>query len=165
VCLILGGETTVTLGSAAGGLGGRNQELALAAALQLDSAAGPATSAPSASQVVPHRAVLCLGTDGGDGPTDAAGALVTELSVRAAVRGGLSAEEHLDRHDSHSFFAALDRLSSPAGGDGSGLKGASASGAAAGGPVGPGGLIRTGPTGTNVMDLTVALWRRDDGWV
>ncbi len=73
-CLLWGGETTVTLGGA-GGLGGRNQELALAAALLLENE--------------PRITVLSAGTDGTDGPTDAAGAVVNGATAPAARAKGL----------------------------------------------------------------------------
>ena len=110
-CLIAGGETTVTLRG--NGKGGRNQELALAAALQL--------SGWSAITL------LSGGTDGTDGPTDAAGALADGQTLSRAQAQGLDARAFLERHDSYSFFAALDDL------------------------------VITGPTGTNVMDLQVIL--------
>lgn len=110
-CLIAGGETTVTLRS--DGKGGRNQELALAASLQLDG--------------WPTITLLSGGTDGTDGPTDAAGALADGQTLSRARAQGLDARAFLDRHDSYPFFAALDDL------------------------------VITGPTGTNVMDLQIIL--------
>ena len=110
-CLVLGGETTVTVRGA--GKGGRNQELALAAGIALDGWEG--------------LLVLTLATDGTDGTTDAAGAIVTGRTVRRARDLGLDPTEFLERNDSYSFFAAL------------------------------GDLVITGPTGTNVNDLTVVL--------
>ena len=110
-CLIAGGETTVTLRG--NGKGGRNQELALAAALQLDG--------------WPAITLLSGGTDGTDGPTDAAGALADGQTLSRARAQGLDARAFLDRHDSYSFFTALDDL------------------------------VITGPTGTNVMDLQIIL--------
>ena len=110
-CLIAGGETTVTLSG--NGKGGRNQELALAAALQLDD--------------WPAITLLSGGTDGTDGPTDAAGALADGQTLNRARSQGLDAHDFLDRHDSYLFFAALDDL------------------------------VITGPTGTNVMDLQIVL--------
>ncbi len=110
-CLLWAGEPVVTMGETAG-RGGRMQEAALAAALAIEG-----------SDVV----VLCAGTDGTDGPTDAAGALVdggTAGRIRAA---GLDPEAHLRGHDA---YPALD-----AAGD----------------------LLRTGPTRTNVRDVMVAL--------
>jgi glycerate-2-kinase len=111
VCLLAGGETTVTVRGA--GLGGRSQELALAAALEL---AGEA-----------RVALLAAGTDGSDGPTDAAGAFADGGSVARGARLGLDARACLARNDAHPFFAA------------------------------EGGLVRTGPTGTNVLDLALVL--------
>lgn len=93
-CLILGGETTVTLRG--DGRGGRNQELALAAALALDG--------------WPAVLVTCLATDGTDGPTDAAGAFADGDTVRRAVVLDLSAADHLASNDAYPFFAALDDL-------------------------------------------------------
>lgn len=114
-CLIAGGETTVTLRG--DGLGGRNQELALAAALSLDGWAG--------------ITLVTLATDGGDGPTDAAGAMVDGETVRRAAVLGLSASDFLMRNDAYHFFDAL------------------------------GDLIRTGPTNTNVNDLLFILAERN----
>ncbi len=110
-CLIWGGETTVTLRG--DGKGGRNQELALAAAVQLNGAE--------------DVTLLSGGTDGTDGPTDAAGAIADGQTLARARAAGLSAAEHLARHDSYRFFAALDDL------------------------------VITGPTQTNVMDLQLVL--------
>jgi hydroxypyruvate reductase len=106
-CVVWGGETTVTVRGS--GKGGRNQELALAAALALEG--------------VPGVTLVALGTDGTDGPTDAAGAVATGETVARAREMGLDPRDHLDRNDAYSFFDALDDL------------------------------IRTGPTGTNVNDL------------
>ena len=106
-CLIAGGETTVTIKGT--GKGGRNQELALAAVNEF---AGE-------KDVV----LIALATDGEDGPTDAAGAVVTGASAGSAEKLGIDAADHLSRNDAYPFFDAL------------------------------GDLIRTGPTGTNVNDL------------
>jgi glycerate-2-kinase len=106
-CLIAGGETTVTLRG--DGQGGRNQELALAAAL--------------AWQGVSGVALLAAGTDGSDGPTDAAGAFVDGGTVGRGAARGVDAATALACNDSHGFFAR------------------------------EGGVFRTGPTGTNVMDV------------
>ncbi|MFP8874493.1 MAG: DUF4147 domain-containing protein, partial [Myxococcota bacterium] len=111
ICFVGGGETTVTLRGS--GRGGRNQELALAAAIRLEG--------------VPHVGLLAAGTDGSDGVTDAAGAFVDGGTVARGAAQGVAASEALDRNDSHGFFAK------------------------------EGGLFRTGPTGTNVMDL-VLMW-------
>lgn len=93
-CLILGGETTVTLRGS--GCGGRNQEMALAAAVAL---AG-----------WQHVLVTCLATDGNDGPTDAAGAFADGSTLQRAAALGLNASEYLARNDSHTFFASLGDL-------------------------------------------------------
>ncbi len=90
-CLIAGGETTVTVRGA--GLGGRNQELALAAALDLDG--------------IPGVALMALATDGQDGPTDAAGAIVTGETLRRATALGLEARHFLENQDSYTFFSTL----------------------------------------------------------
>ena len=112
VCLIWGGETTVTVRG--DGRGGRNQEVALAAALALDGA--------------PREVVfLSGGTDGIDGPTDAAGAWSTPQTVSEARQRGLDPEAFLQNNDAYSFFEAL------------------------------GALLKPGPTHTNVMDIQVAL--------
>jgi glycerate 2-kinase len=114
-CLIWGGETTVTIRG--DGRGGRNQELALAAAIALDG--------------WPGVTLLALATDGGDGPTDAAGAVVTGETVARARELGLDPRAALARNDSYPFFAAL------------------------------GDLVQTGPTGTNVNDLLFILVGED----
>ena len=111
-CVIASGETTVRL-TGKTGVGGRNQELALAAALAM--ARGG------------DIALASVGTDGIDGPTGAAGAIVDSSTIPRAQAGGLDASVALARHDSHSFFHAL------------------------------GDLIVTGPTATNVGDLQVFL--------
>jgi glycerate-2-kinase len=116
-CLISGGETTVTVRGR--GRGGRNQELALAFALEVEGQSG--------------ITMLSAGTDGTDGPTDAAGAIVDSGTVLTARRLGLSPERFLDDNDSYTFFAKLDALT----GDGSHFK--------------------TGPTGTNVMDVQIVV--------
>ncbi len=108
-CLISGGETTVTL--TGNGLGGRNQEFALAAAFDL----------------VPGVVALSGGTDGTDGPTDATGALVDAETIEKAKARGLDPRAALEGHDAYPFFEAL------------------------------GDLIKTGPTGTNVMDVRLLL--------
>lgn len=108
-CLVAGGETTVTLRGS--GRGGRNQELALAAVAEL---AG-----------LPDVLLVTLATDGEDGPTDAAGAVVSGQTWAQALQTGLYPPDFLTRNDSYSFFAALDDL------------------------------LRPGPSGTNVNDLTL----------
>jgi hydroxypyruvate reductase len=112
VCLLWGGETTVTLGGA-GGRGGRNQELALAAALLLENE--------------PGITLLSGGTDGTDGPTDAAGAVVGGHTAGRARAKGILPEDYLAAHDSYHFFRQA------------------------------GGHLVTGPTLTNVMDIIVVL--------
>lgn len=114
-CLIAGGETTVTLRGT--GLGGRNQEMALAVLTLLD------------EKKPGHRDAVFLsaGTDGNDGPTDAAGAFASmELKMVAAQRG-LSALEYLQNNDSYHFFEQID------------------------------GLLKTGPSGTNVCDMQILI--------
>jgi hydroxypyruvate reductase len=106
-CLVWGGETTVTVRGQ--GKGGRNQELALAAAMSLDG--------------LPGTILVALGTDGTDGPTDAAGAVATGETLARARARGLGAADYLVDNNAYPFFDAL------------------------------GDLIRTGPTGTNVNDL------------
>jgi len=118
VCLVAGGETTVTLRG--DGRGGRSQELALAAALALHRSARSAHR-PRIGRI----ALLAAGTDGTDGPTDAAGAFADAGTVARGLERGQSAEEALRRNDSYAFFAS------------------------------EGGLLRTGPTHTNVMDLAL----------
>ena len=115
-CRIAGGETTVTLG-ADHGLGGRNQEIALAAAVLM---AGLG-SAPA------QLAVLAGGTDGNDGPTDAAGAIVDRGTVARARAAGQDAAAALTRHDAYHLLQAS------------------------------GDLLMTGPTGTNVMDVLIGV--------
>ena len=112
LCVVSTGETTVTV--AGRGKGGRNQEFALAAAEALAHAGG--------------RAVLAsVGTDGIDGPTDAAGAIVDSTTVERATTAGLAPARFLEDNNAYAFFDAL------------------------------GDLINTGPTGTNVGDLQIIL--------
>ena len=113
-CFIWGGEPTVTLGDAPPGLGGRCQELALAAARTL-------------AGVRPGVALLAAGTDGRDGPTDAAGAVVDGDTWRAIARAGRDPARDLAAHDA---YRALDAA---------------------------GALLRTGLTGTNVMDVVIGI--------
>lgn len=113
-CFIWGGETTVTLGDTGPGLGGRCQELALSAARVLDGAA-------------PGVALLAAGTDGRDGPTDAAGAIVDGRTWQAVVRAGRDPARDLAGHDA---YRALDAA---------------------------GALLRVGLTGTNVMDIVIGV--------
>ena len=107
-CLIAGGETTVTIRGE--GKGGRNQELALSTVEELSG--------------LQNVMLIALGTDGDDGPTDAAGAVVTGETAQRAESLGLSAVDSLSRNDAYPFFETL------------------------------GDLLKTGPTGTNVNDLT-----------
>jgi hydroxypyruvate reductase len=107
VCVLAGGETTVTLRG--DGRGGRNQEFALAAALAIEG--------------LDNVIVLSGGTDGTDGPTDAAGAIADGTTVARARESGLDPKDFLHRNDSYNFFQKLDDL------------------------------VMTGPTRTNVMDL------------
>ena len=94
-CLVLGGETTVTLG-ATPGRGGRNQELALAAAVAL--------------QNTPGVTIVSLATDGSDGPTDSAGGMADQGTVARGVAAGLNAADHLRRHDAYDFLQATNDL-------------------------------------------------------
>jgi glycerate-2-kinase len=112
-CLIWGGETTVTLGQSAG-LGGRCQELALAAARVLAGAE-------------PGVGLLAAGTDGRDGPTDAAGAIVDGDTWHAIRRAGRDPERDLAAHDAYRALDAADAL------------------------------LRPGLTGTNVMDVVIGI--------
>ncbi len=113
--VVAGGETTVTVRGA--GRGGRSQELALGAAVHW------ARSRRGPNQ--PH--LLAVGTDGTDGPTDAAGAFADPGTVTRGEAAGVSAERCLEENDAYRFFDA------------------------------EGGLLRTGPTRTNVMDLALVL--------
>lgn len=110
-CLISGGETTVTVRG--NGLGGRNMELALAFSMEIEGIEG--------------ITLLSAGTDGTDGPTDAAGAMADGHSVLKARETGLDPEEYLNNNDSYNFFKKID------------------------------GLFTTGPTGTNVMDVQIII--------
>lgn len=110
-CILSGGETTVTIRGS--GLGGRNQEFALAAAIDLEG--------------IPGVCILSAGTDGTDGPTDAAGAYADGRTAVRARQNRLDAKRYLVENDSYHFFDAL------------------------------GDLIKTGPTGTNVADVRIVL--------
>lgn len=94
-CFILGGETTVTLGVNPG-RGGRNQELALSAAVAL--------------QNTPGVTVVALATDGTDGPTDSAGGMADSTTVARGETAGLSAADFLRRHDAYPFLQATNDL-------------------------------------------------------
>ncbi|MFQ6001697.1 MAG: glycerate kinase [Anaerolineae bacterium] len=93
-CLVLGGETTVTVKG--DGLGGRNQEMALAAALAIEG--------------MKDVLILCAATDGSDGPTDAAGAIAEGDTAARARELGLDARAYLANNDSYHFFQALGDL-------------------------------------------------------
>lgn len=110
-CLLSGGETTVTIKGS--GKGGRNQEFVLAAALNM--------------QAMGNIVVLSAGTDGTDGPTDAAGAFADHLSLQRAAQHQLDPLDYLANNDSYNFFDML------------------------------GDLYKTGPTNTNVMDIRIIL--------
>lgn len=114
VCLIWGGETTVTLGEHLTGRGGRSQELALAAARALAGAAG-------------GTGLLAAGTDGRDGPTDAAGAFVDGMTWTDIAARGRDPARDLARHNA---YPALDSV---------------------------GALLKPGLTGTNVMDIVIGI--------
>jgi glycerate-2-kinase len=123
MCLLSGGETTVrVLGS---GRGGRNQELALAFAREISG--------------TPGIVMLSAGTDGIDGPTDAAGAIVDGETVKRGEALGLPAAVFLENNDSYGFFSELDARSAERH------------------------HVRTGATGTNVMDIQVILFDRGAG--
>ncbi len=111
-CQLWGGETTVVVRG--DGKGGRNQELALAAAITLEGGGRPVV-------------LLSGGTDGRDGPTPAAGAFATDETAVRARRARIEPEHYLERNDSYRFWKQV------------------------------GGLVTTGPTHTNVMDLQVAI--------
>jgi hydroxypyruvate reductase len=111
VCLLSGGETTVMVKGK--GLGGRNQEFVLAAA--------------SALERFGSVTIFSAGTDGIDGPTDAAGAVADASTIQRARRLGMEPRAFLDNNDSYRFFDGL------------------------------GTLVKTGPTGTNVMDVRILL--------
>jgi hydroxypyruvate reductase len=127
--LISGGEPVVTLAPPEiRGNGGRNQQLVLAALVRLLELQGGGDANPLAG-----LAILSGGTDGEDGPTDAAGAMIDEDTFQRMRQLGLSPSFYLARSDAYSFFAQV------------------------------GGLIKTGPTHTNVCDLRVILADRFEG--
>ncbi|HQI37908.1 MAG TPA: MOFRL family protein, partial [Spirochaetota bacterium] len=109
-CIISGGETTVVVKGS--GLGGRNMEFAMVMATLIEN-----TSIVAAS----------VGTDGTDGPTDAAGAVADGNTLNKAGRMGLDINDYMNNNDSYHFFERL------------------------------GDLIKTGPTNTNVMDIRIIL--------
>jgi glycerate 2-kinase len=110
-CIISGGETTVTLKG--NGKGGRSQELALAAAIEIST--------------WENIVAFCAGTDGTDGPTDAAGAVADSFTVQRAEEKGINAYKYAANNDSYNFFKQLNDL------------------------------IITGPTYTNVMDIYIFM--------
>jgi hydroxypyruvate reductase len=118
-CIVSSGETTVTVRG--GGRGGRNQEFALAAAISLDG--DGVDSVPGPSPIL----VVSAGTDGIDGPTEAAGAIADSTTLGRARAAGLDPDVFLHDNNAYAFFDAL------------------------------GDLINTGPTGTNVGDLQLIL--------
>jgi glycerate 2-kinase len=122
-CWISGGEPTVKLPDSNVGKGGRNQQLALSV-LEILTGQVPETSAST------ELVFLSAGTDGEDGPTEAAGAWFDSNSMELATHLGLDPRDYLQRADAYHFFEKL------------------------------GGLFVTGPTGTNVCDLRVALSRK-----
>ena len=126
-CLISGGETTVTVRGK--GIGGRNQEVALAAGITLDHAERSRKGEGGEGSL--PIVVASVGTDGVDGLSAAAGALVDPTTVLIARSIGLDPDGALNENDTDTFFAALD-----------------------------GHQIITGPTGTNVMDVQVVLVAR-----
>lgn len=110
-CLLSGGETTVTIHGQ--GKGGRNQEFVLAATRKMEE--------------MHNTVVLSAGTDGTDGPTDAAGAITDTTVLKRAKALGLVPKQYLENNDSYHFFDVL------------------------------GDLYKTGPTNTNVMDVRILL--------
>ena len=110
-CVISGGETTVTIRG--NGLGGRNQEFVLAGAMEIEG--------------MSNSVIFSAGTDGTDGPTDAAGAIADGRTIQRAREKSLAPETHLRNNNSYHFFQALSDL------------------------------IITGPTHTNIMDLRILL--------
>ncbi len=114
LCVISGGETTVTIRGK--GLGGRNQEFGLAAAMDM-------------VELPPRVVVLSGGTDGNDGPTDAAGAVVDPLTVTRGKVAGIVAFDFLNNNDAYHFLEKTQDL------------------------------LLTGPTNTNVMDVRLVLVR------
>ncbi|MDH4286411.1 MAG: DUF4147 domain-containing protein [Gallionella sp.] len=121
-CLLSGGETTVTVRGT--GKGGRNQELALAFALEIEGRHGVS--------------LLSAGTDGGDGPTDAAGAMVDGATASRARHLGINPRAYLDDNNSYVFFQQFDEVS------------------------GSRSHFKPGPTGTNVMDIQIVLLNKQE---
>ena len=121
ICLISGGETIVKVNGK--GKGGRNQEMALAAAIHLHKLI---SNKKTSSQV----SFLSAGTDGIDGPTDVAGAIIDNDTIQHALNMDMNAEEYLKNNDSYSFFRRLNNGEN---------------------------FVKTGHTGTNVMDMQLLL--------
>jgi glycerate 2-kinase len=111
-CLIFGGETTVTVTGE--GIGGRNLEFCLSAAIHI-------------RHFNQNVLIAAMGTDGNDGIADAAGAMITQYTFDKGMSIGINAYDYLHNNDSYSFFEQV------------------------------GGLLHTGPTGTNVMDIGIAI--------
>lgn len=111
-CFLFGGETTVTIKGK--GLGGRNQELVLASLIEI-------------KEVNKNFIIASVGTDGRDGPTDAAGAFINEQTWKRAIDLKLDPKKFLEENNSYNFFNSVETL------------------------------IKTGTTGTNVMDIQVGL--------
>lgn len=111
-CFLFGGETTVSI--TGNGKGGRNQELVLSALNEM-------------SDVKFDYLIASVGTDGTDGPTDAAGAIASKDIMNKSIELNLDILNYLNNNDSYNYFNKVD------------------------------GLIKTGPTGTNVMDITIIL--------
>ena len=126
-CLISGGEPTVKLvQESQRGLGGRNQQLVLAVICRLfEDTAWLANVRENAAAC--RFAFLSGGTDGEDGPTDAAGAFFDGQILHAIARSGVNPADYLSRNDAYHFFERFDAL------------------------------LKTGPTGTNVCDIRVLL--------
>ena len=116
-CLLCGGETTVTVKGT--GKGGRNQEFALAFALEIEGWQGVS--------------LLSAGTDGSDGPNDAAGAIVDGKTVSRSRTLCIDPRSYLDNNDSYTFFQDFDTAA------------------------GTQSHLKTGPTGTNVMDIQIVI--------
>jgi len=110
-CFLYGGETIVTIKGK--GKGGRNQELILSAAIELENNCG--------------ITILSGGTDGNDGPTDAAGAICDCKTIQKAKELGLNPKAYLNDNNSYHFFDVINEL------------------------------LKPGPTGTNVMDIQIVL--------
>ncbi len=128
-CLITGGEPTVTLtDESIRGLGGRNMQLVLAAGELLAT-----QDAENATSLANEICLLSGGTDGEDGPTDAAGALIDGKAIARAAASNLDMSDYLRRNDAYHFFEPIDRL------------------------------LVTGPTHTNVGDIRVAVVSRVQG--